>query len=183
MSLIALDRSILIFFNRSFRCEFLDFLSILFADPRPFIPIIILILLYLFYRGGRNLRINILWLFLLILLSDQVSCHLLKPIFGRIRPCHSIALSTPLGCSRSYSFPSGHATNIMAFAIFVMLNNRKWGPGFLFLALVVSLSRLYLGVHYPSDILGGWLVGAGLAVLVNALKNKIGFASRSKKSG
>jgi undecaprenyl-diphosphatase len=78
----------------------------------------------------------------------------------RIRPCNALTDAiTPLGCTGSYSFPSNHALNNFAAATFYyrLYPNLKW---ILFtVASLVSISRVYLGLHYPSDILGGALLG------------------------
>lgn len=92
--------------------------------------------------------------------------YIVKPLFGRVRP--DLWLSpTP---ETSFSFPSGHSIASMSFAVAIIL--LAWPTRGRWLALVVAtvftavigFSRLYLGVHYPSDVLAGWLIGAAWAV-------------------
>jgi undecaprenyl-diphosphatase len=89
---------------------------------------------------------------------------LVKPIAGRVRPCqalswaHSLPLSVPIDCS----FPSGHAAGSFAFATFVLTLNRRAGAFLVPIAVVIALSRVALGVHYPSDVLAGAILGSAL---------------------
>lgn len=105
---------------------------------------------------------------LAIFLGFLVSNVALKNIFLRQRPCW-IDPSVPLliDVPRDYSFPSGHATASFAGAMGIYLNRRGWGIGALVLAAVIAFSRLYLFVHFPSDVLVGTLIGIGSAVLAN----------------
>jgi 3-deoxy-D-manno-octulosonic-acid transferase len=104
-------------------------------------------------------------------LSDLVSSHLLKNLFGRIRPCHVLPdVHLLAGCTSSFSFPSSHAANISSAA--TVLVGRFPATAFFMvpLALVVSVSRVSVGVHWPSDAIGGIVTGilCGLLALLVA---------------
>ena len=96
----------------------------------------------------------------MIIVTDQTGYKILKEFFERIRPCNALSdVITPLGCTGSYSFPSNHAVNNFAAAVFYfkLFPNLKY-PLFI-TASLVAISRVYLGLHYPSDILGGAIIG------------------------
>ncbi|WP_141736659.1 phosphatase PAP2 family protein [Oligoflexus tunisiensis] len=107
------------------------------------------------------------WVGLTIGLCDMLSHYLLKPWFGRIRPCRFEGLVRVVeGCSGYYSFPSNHAANAAVFAtLWFLLFSRFQGMLAMLCALVIGMSRVYLGVHYPTDILGGFVWGTALALL------------------
>lgn len=92
---------------------------------------------------------------------------LLKPLFGRIRPFEAYDLfPTILDKTRGFSFPSGHTTSSFAAASILVYRSGKRAWIFLLLAVGIALSRLYYLVHYPSDIVGGILLGIACAGLV-----------------
>ena len=97
---------------------------------------------------------------MLIAFCDQFSHNVLKEIFERLRPCKTLDdIITPAGCGDTYSFPSNHAFNNFAAATFFFLlyKNLKW---ILFTtAALISISRVYLGLHYPSDVFAGAILG------------------------
>jgi undecaprenyl-diphosphatase len=130
------------------------------------IPLYVL-LLYLIYRLDSK---NILWILggvmLTILLADQVSSGLMKPYFERLRPCHDPRWEGMMHiygrCGGLYGFVSSHAANTFGLATFLTLKlgKKQKAIACLFLyALVVSYTRIYLGVHYPLDLFFGALVG------------------------
>jgi len=123
--------------------------------------------LYLVFKGGKKGRVAAILIIPLILLTDQVSDNFIKPYFQRIRPCHTLAgVRLLVGCTDAYSFPSIHAVNNFAAAtLFSYFYPRiKY---FLFAgAFVVSISRIFVGVHYPFDVIGGALIGIMFALLI-----------------
>ena len=109
-----------------------------------------------------------------VLICDQISSTLIKELVGRPRPCHIFTdISLLVNCGAGKSFPSSHAANSMTTAIIISLFYRKhkyWLP---LLAILVGLSRIFVGVHYPFDVLCGWILGAGIGVGVYFLYSKI----------
>jgi undecaprenyl-diphosphatase len=110
---------------------------------------------------------------LLILVSDQISVHAFKNVFERLRPCHNPELIERVrmitGCGGQYGFVSSHAVNSFALAVFVtgiINNNGRWLTFVMFLyAFLNCYSRVYLGVHYPGDVLIGAILGFAIAKL------------------
>ncbi|MFN4034033.1 MAG: phosphatase PAP2 family protein [Fimbriimonadales bacterium] len=113
---------------------------------------------YLLWRGGRA-RALALWLLPVLVLTNE-SCDLLKAWVGRERPCVALPIEAITGTLTSGSFPSAHAANMSAVA---GVATALWGRRALlylgWLPLIVGLSRVYVGVHYPSDVLAGWAIG------------------------
>ena len=143
-----------------------------------------LAVLVLFIFGGKKGRLAALFGGILILLSDQTSSHVLKPIFHRIRPCHVVEeLRLLVNCSNSFSFPSSHATNNFAAAVFFSSKYRRATPYLFTIAVLVSYSRTYVGIHYPLDLAGGAVLGMFCAFAVMGLELQVlPLFSKRKKS-
>lgn len=134
--------------------------------------------LLLMWKGGRKGRILGLMLIPLIFMSDQLSSTLIKKWIERPRPCHTVNGIPVLGgihllvpCGSGYSFPSSHAVNNFAVGVFFSYYFRRWGWVILIWATMVAFSRISVGVHYPSDVLGGAVVGACCALLFIGIWN------------
>jgi len=170
----SFDLAIFYFCNHSISTGFLDnFFSIITDVNKWYIAYVILAGIT-FFKGGRRGKIAIVGLIIMIVVTDQTGYRILKESIQRLRPCVALAdVITPVGCSGSFSFPSNHALNNFAAAIFLMrlYPNYKWI--FLVVATLISISRIYLGVHYPSDVLGGALIGAAFGYLFSIAALKV----------
>ncbi|GBC97215.1 Putative undecaprenyl-diphosphatase YbjG [bacterium HR16] len=144
----------------------LDALMLFVTDIKRTGILLLLVWIGLMWKGGARGRTVALLLIPLILLTDQLSSHVLKELFGRARPCEMLQGVRAIdGCRHSASFPSSHAVNTFAAATLFAFFYRRWVPWVAFgLAAVVSYSRVYLGLHYPSDVLGGAVIGAFCAL-------------------
>ena len=178
-----IDRSIVLAIN-GWNNPFMDELMWWISARITWIPIY-LILLYLAYK---NLTRNQLFLFLgliglTIALTDLTSVHFFKNVFLRYRPSHNLLLTEKLHYylvkpgeyykGGEYGFISSHAANFFAIITFVYLVLRKAYQKLifplLFIGMIIAYSRIYLGVHYLSDVCVGALVGSLIAFLVHRL--------------
>lgn len=173
MSLLStleqMDLAALEFINRTATSPFFDQFFLFLTKPPYKEVIIAAFVLALAVFGGRRGRIAALLAILAVALADQVSANVLKPLVDRMRPCFAypeeVRLLLPKQ-ARSPSFPSSHAANSFAVATVLFVINRRAGWIGIGLAFLISYSRPYVGVHYPSDTLGGATLGVLLGLLL-----------------
>lgn len=132
--------------------------------------ILVLAVLIMIWKGGKYGRITALLAVLVVILSDQMSSTVLKPWVGRLRPCKTLdSLNVLVNCSSGWSFPSGHATNSFAQAVLWSVRYPRLGYFAYPLAAVIALSRIFVGVHYPLDVLTGAILGSACALVILGL--------------
>ena len=177
-----IDLAILKFINLTIACPALDFFFINIADFHIWRWPIAVIIIILLWRGGAKARSMVLFALLTVAIIDPTAYYLFKPLFARLRPCHEAALTwirTIDGCGGKYGFPSSHAANTFGMAMLIG-SFYKSARYYLYpIAILVSLSRIYLGVHYPSDVLGGAVYGILVAMIViflarNFVRKRVG---------
>lgn len=176
--LIAWDKQLLLLGN-SFHTPFLDNFVIIFSGKIIWIPAVLTILYAIVRTQKRDAVWVVLFLALAIVLADQISSGLIKPLVARWRPTHEPSLEGMVHVVHGYTggrygFVSSHAANACAVALFTSLLFRRrlysWTIGLW--AVANMYSRIYLGVHYPGDIIGGILVGLGSAWAAYALMKR-----------
>ena len=168
--LYSIDKAIFLFINETLSNPVGDVLWPLITDYDKLWPVRIVlgaVWLWLLIRGGRRGRTIAIMLVPLLFLSDKLSSSIIKEIVGRPRPCHEMnglpimqSIHLLVDCGSGKSFPSSHAVNNFAVATLFSFYYRRWMYAFLGWAFLVALSRPAVGVHYPSDILAGALIGA-----------------------
>ena len=177
-----IDQAVFLFLN-SLHKPFWDEVMWVISAKLPWLPLYLFILIMLGIKYKKKFLIIFPLLLLTVTLSDQLSVHAFKEVFQRLRPCHEPALDGLVHivngkCGGKFGFVSSHAANTFAVAVLSLnLLRRKWFiTGILAWAALVSYSRVYLGVHYPGDIICGGLLGAviGYAMfkLYSLLENK-----------
>ncbi len=133
------------------------------TEKEPLIYVLGALWLVLFWRARRRGRIVALATLVVIAISDQASANLFKSVFSRTRPPYALdSVRLLVDTTRSFSFPSAHASNFFAVASFVSSFYRRPRVWLYFVAALVAYSRVYVGVHYPTDVLAG--AALGLAV-------------------
>ncbi len=164
-ALISLDRALFFLIN-GWHAPWADVLMAGLSAKWSWLPAYLLLLIALYrHLGWRRLWLALLCVGALIGLTDRVSAGLLKPQVQRLRPCHA-DLPQPVRlpddhCGGKYGFVSSHASNFFGLATLMsLLFGAGWWRGVFFgLAAMVAYSRVYLGVHYPADVLGGAMLG------------------------
>lgn len=175
--LIDLDHKVFIFLN-GLGSETFDGLWLIITKQLYWSPLFLLIF-YLLQKklGWKKFGYYILFTAVLILISDQTA-NLFKNSFQRLRPCNLEELKgiiRVVKTSSSFSFYSGHATNSMASTVFAfMILKQYYNHSYLLFLfpLIFAFSRIYLGLHFPSDILTGYLFGATFGFICYKLYQK-----------
>ncbi len=166
------DTELFLFLN-GLHVSFMDPVMFFISGTKTWIPFYALVLFFLFRKEKWNGILALVFAVLVIVLADQISVKMFKNVFERFRPTHTPAIKDLIHTVNNYrggkfGFVSSHAANTFGFAMFMSLffKNRWAVSGFFFWAAVVSYSRIYLGVHYPGDILGGAVLGSLIGLLV-----------------
>ena len=180
-NLSTLDTELFVYLN-SLHADWLDGIMIGITNMWVWFPLYILLIYWVVKQYGKRCWIVFLALGLVVLCSDQLSAHVCKPLFARLRPCYNTDLQSviylPKGLAGGhYGFVSSHAANTFAVATFLTaVLRRRYGAIagiLLFLwAIISSYSRIYIGFHYPGDIVCGAVLGLLVGWLIWLVFNK-----------
>jgi undecaprenyl-diphosphatase len=171
--LANLDTRLFYLLNSKLHAPFLDWLMPVVSDFSYFRIPIALTLLALFIWGGNKGRWFVILGVIAVGLADFSSHQFLKPLFARPRVCHQLeTVRLLVHCGGKYGFPSNHACNFFGTAVFFLYFYRRLGWFILGLAFLIGWSRVYVGVHYPLDVLGGAVWGTGIAITSILLARK-----------
>ena len=176
-----LDEKLFLFLNGHHN-GFFDVLMYFASDQYVWVPFYVFLAVYLFTRFRKIAFFYCFFMVLLVITTDQLSAGVIKDLVQRPRPSHVPALEhlihlSPAGPGGLYGFTSNHAANTFGLAFFFVFT---LPPGYKYLKLsllswaaLVSYSRIYNGVHYPGDVLGGILVGLLSALLMAKLLRRV----------
>lgn len=166
--------------NQQMANPYFDAITPMLREPKFWIPAYLGLLFFIGYRY----KLNALWIIAALLftfgLTDQISSHVIKPLFERLRPCNNPALKEQVRllvqCGSGFSFTSSHATNHfgMATVLSFFLGRRNLAVRWLFYiwAASIAFSQVYVGVHFLADVVAGAFLGFFLAKTVLYLANR-----------
>ncbi|HWY34753.1 MAG TPA: phosphatase PAP2 family protein [Nitrosopumilaceae archaeon] len=175
-----IDRNLLLSLN-SHHNDFFDLIMPYLTSIAFWIPLYLFFIYMVYKKVGKKVWLVLAAVAILIVFCDQTS-NLVKNSVERYRPSHNLEIKDKLHIvdgyrGGQYGFFSGHAANTFGIATFLLLffRDKKWGFKLLIIswAIIMTYSRIYLGVHYPSDIICGATVGILLAIGVYYLYNRV----------
>lgn len=165
--ILQIDKTLFYFININLSNSITEIIMPIVTHTIFWLPIFSVFCLFQLWNAFKYKQYKGLYCLLSILVGivicDQISSTLIKELVSRPRPCHILTdINLLVGCGAGKSFPSSHAANSMVSVIIILLYYKKhkyWLP---LLSLLVGLSRIFVGVHYPLDVLCGWLLGIGI---------------------
>jgi membrane-associated phospholipid phosphatase len=173
--LLIWDQFIFYKINTGLANRFFDELMPLLRNPPTWIPFYVFFAVFLIYNFKRKGLYIIAFAIIAIIMSDQLSSSVIKPIVHRLRPCndpHMVGYVRLVlkNCGAGFSFPSSHAVNHFTFALYIISifpRQIKWvRPTMLVWASLVAFAQVYVGVHYPLDVLIGAIIGGLIGYLI-----------------
>ncbi len=168
-----IDHHIFLLINKEWVSPFLDAILVPVRHKLFWIPVYIFILLYIYYNHHSQRWFIYLSVAICILMSDTVSSKLIKKSVKRTRPCNIEYLEADIKvpCSKGYSFTSSHATNHFAISSFLFFLFFYWSYRWLLMAWagLISYAQIYVGVHFPVDV----IVGSVLGLIIGTLAFRI----------
>jgi membrane-associated phospholipid phosphatase len=164
-TLSQIDKALFLFINVKLANPFTDLIMPILTDDWNLRIVYALAMGMIIWKGDRRLRWLVLFSCLTLALTDQISSMWLKEWIGRLRPCHTLPIldiHLLVPCGSGKSMPSSHAANCFGQALLFGLTYARVRWPLLIFAFLVSISRVFVGVHYPFDVLAG--IGVGIVV-------------------
>ncbi|MBI2417622.1 MAG: phosphatase PAP2 family protein [Ignavibacteriales bacterium] len=164
--LFSIDTAVFYFFNHALSNRVFDIFFSFITTSRNWVPVYIIGIMWIIYTKKKKGAVIVLLALLLVALTDMLGFRVFKEIFARPRPFKTLTdVLLPNGPTGTFSFPSNHALNNFAIATFFSAIYPKARVWLFIAASLVAISRVYTGVHYPSDILAGAAAGAAFGYL------------------
>ena len=176
-----LDTELFLFLN-GLHVDWLDPIMTFISGKITWAPFYLILLFLVIKKYKKQSILVLIGVVILIVCSDQISSGIFKPIFERPRPCHNESIKDlvylPNGhCGGAYGFISSHACNCFALAVFITHVLKKYDRKIAYImyiwASLVAYSRIYMGVHYPGDIIVGAVVGIIVGFVISKLYDMI----------
>ena len=170
-NLDLLDKRILIWVHQNCSNSVFDVIMPKITDQNNWIIFIALLTICLAFRLGKKGKIALSLLIISVALTDMFCAQVLKPYFERLRPSHVNLEGLNLLVSKGgkWSMPSNHASNMFVLATIISTFYSKTKAGIFLIAILVSFSRVYVGVHYPMDVIVGASIGTIIATIIISL--------------
>jgi len=171
----SVDMNLIKWIHQYFSNPLFDiFMPIITNKKNWTLPIIVLIFLLGFFSGPRG-KIALTVLIISLSFTDAICAQILKPFFERIRPSHLNLEEVNLLTSKGgkWSMPSNHAANMFSLTIVLSYFYKKYKPLLFLLAILISFSRVYVGVHFPGDVIVGGFIGVFISSIFLILWGKI----------
>lgn len=181
-----MDTAIFNFFhNMMGKSSVLDAAGVFLAKYLPYIIIIAAVAYILFKEEHWKMKVfSFVFITLSSLLARGVIIRITDEFFGKARPFEALGFEPGISAGSGSSFPSGHAALLFGLAFAIFLFNRKWGGWLIGLAFVNGLARIFVGVHWPVDILGGIVVGfISFSAIYLLLKKEFNRLYKAEKVG
>jgi undecaprenyl-diphosphatase len=168
--LAELDRSVFLFLNMTLANPVTDFFMPVVTSDNLLRVVYGFLMALILWRGDARLRWLVLFSALTLVATDQLSSAFLKHLIERPRPCHTMVdINLLVGCGGGFSMPSSHAANAMGQAFLFSWCVPRMKYHLYLLAGVIAISRVFVGVHYPGDVIVGTIVGGACGILLAIL--------------
>lgn len=179
--IVHIDQEIFLAINQGLNNPIFDWLLPILRNPYTWAPLYLFLVIFFIKTYGKTGILIVVMTLATFGASDAVSSHLIKKSIKRVRPCNDIVFKQEVNirvrCGSGFSFTSSHATNHFALAFFwIVLFRRKWKHAMwlcITWATLISISQIYVGVHYPFDILCGAILGILIGLAMGYIFKKI----------
>ncbi len=177
----ACDQRLFIYINSLWTNSFFDSILPLCREANMWMPVYLFLLVFALLNFGSKGWVWILFILLTFTLTDQISSKVIKELVGRPRPCRDPYFAQYVrllvnNCTTAGSFTSSHATNHFGAAVFISVTLKEyfknWRYAFFIWAAIVSYAQVYVGIHYPTDVIGGAVAGSLIGYATATFFNK-----------